>query len=65
MQIHRVLGRNLKDALHKARRVHGDSAVVLSQESVAGGGIAIAVADPSARRRPCAAHGSAPRARCR
>jgi flagellar biosynthesis protein FlhF len=46
MQIHRVLGRTLKDALHKARRVHGDGAVVLSQESVAGGGIAIAVADP-------------------
>ena len=46
MQIHRILGRNLKDALHKAKRVHGDGAVVLSQESIAGGGIAIAVADP-------------------
>ena len=45
MQIHRVRGNDLNDALRKARRTYGDSAVVLSQENAPGGGIMLAVAE--------------------
>lgn len=43
MQIHRVQGRDIQDALNRARRTLGDQAVVLSQESVAGGGVTLSV----------------------
>ncbi|MEM7306773.1 MAG: hypothetical protein AAF682_08885 [Planctomycetota bacterium] len=46
MQIHRVRGRNLTDALQRARADHGEAAVVLSQEALPGGGVSIAVAEP-------------------
>lgn len=49
MQIHRIRGRNLTEALRRARDAHGDGAVVLSQETV-DGGVTIAVAE-SARAR--------------
>ena len=49
MQIHRVRGSNLKDALVRARRAHGEDALVISQESVPGG-VALAVARTGAVR---------------
>ncbi len=51
MQIHRIRGKNLTDALRRAREAHGDGAVVLSQETVANGGVTIAVAEPARIRR--------------
>lgn len=45
MQIHRVRGNDLNDALKKARRAYGESAVVLRQEDAPGGGIMLAVAE--------------------
>ncbi len=43
MQIHRVRGNNLKEALERAREVHGEQAVVLSHESAADGGVTVSV----------------------
>ena len=43
MQIHRVRGRDLRDALEKARAAHGESAVVLSHEATPGGGVTVSV----------------------
>ena len=53
MQIHRVHGKSLTEALKRARDQHGDGAVVLSQETLSGGGVTIAVSEPSGviRRR--------------
>ncbi|HVS09619.1 MAG TPA: hypothetical protein VMS76_07065 [Planctomycetota bacterium] len=57
--IHRVRGRDLREALERARELHGSSALVLAQERAPGGGITVAVADPTARavarpdRAPC------------
>lgn len=51
MQIHRVSGKTLQDALRRARSEHGDSAVVLSQERSAIG-VTIAVAPSAPRRKP-------------
>lgn len=45
MQIHRVRGNDLKDALQRARRTYGEGAVVISQEVAPGGGIMLAVAE--------------------
>jgi len=44
MQIHRVRGNDLEDALRKARRIHGERALVVSQETFSDGGVALAVA---------------------
>jgi flagellar biosynthesis GTPase FlhF len=44
MHIDRIVGRSLMDALRRARDSHGDSAVVLSQEVLQGGDVALAVA---------------------
>lgn len=44
MQIHRVRGNDLQDALRRARRVHGDRALVVSHETLPDGGVALAVA---------------------
>ena len=49
MQIHRIRGRNLNDALHRARKLHGDDALVLTHEQVAGG-VTVAVTDAQERR---------------
>ena len=46
MQIHRVKGRSMEDALHRARSVCGDDAVVLTQENVAGGGVTLSITAP-------------------
>lgn len=48
MQIHRIRGRNLTDALRRARAAHGDGAVVLSQETVPGG-VTISVTEPPSK----------------
>ncbi len=45
MQIHRVRGIDLTDALQRARRTYGEGAVVISQEDAPGGGIMLAVTD--------------------
>ncbi|MBK7642491.1 MAG: hypothetical protein IPJ19_05495 [Planctomycetes bacterium] len=44
MQIHRIRGSSLKEALLRARRTLGEDAVVVSQEVLPGGEIALAVA---------------------
>jgi len=45
MQIHRVRGNDLKDALQRARRTYGETAVVISHEVAPGGGVMLAVAE--------------------
>jgi len=45
MQIHRIHGPNLKEALERAHAEHGGGALVLSQESLPGGAVTLAVAD--------------------
>ncbi|MFM7298754.1 MAG: hypothetical protein ACKO4Q_16235, partial [Planctomycetota bacterium] len=47
MQIHRVRGRDLKDALERAQRQYGADALVLSRETMPDGGVTVAVADPT------------------
>jgi flagellar biosynthesis protein FlhF len=48
MQIHRVRGPSLKEALLRARRMLGEDAIVVSQEILPGGEIALAVAQREA-----------------
>ena len=43
MHIDRIVGRSLLDALQRARAAHGEAAVVLSQEVLQGGDVALAV----------------------
>jgi flagellar biosynthesis protein FlhF len=45
MQIHRVRGRDLRDALVRARTAHGEDAVVLSHEPLPGGGVTVSVTE--------------------
>ena len=45
MRIHRVRGRSLGEALERARRQHGESALVLSQESAGNGDVWLAVSE--------------------
>jgi flagellar biosynthesis GTPase FlhF len=47
VQIQRVLGRDLRDALLRARALHGEQARVLQSEQLPGSGVAIAVQSPS------------------
>jgi len=46
MQIHRIRGRDLKDALERAGERFGTQALVLSHENMPDGGVLVAVADP-------------------
>lgn len=46
MQIHRVRGRDLHDALRNAGREYGDGALFLSHETLPDGDVLVAVADP-------------------
>lgn len=48
MQIHRIRGSSLKEALLRARRMFGEDAIVVSQEILPGGEIALAVAQREA-----------------
>jgi flagellar biosynthesis GTPase FlhF len=45
MQIHRIRGRDLREALERAGREHGPQALVLGHETLPGGGVTVAVAD--------------------
>ncbi len=60
MQIHRIRGRSLQEALARAAELHGRQAVVLSQESDPDGGVTIAVSAPT--NDALARFGFAPRA---
>ena len=52
MQIHRIHGRDLREALERAGRLHGTDAVLLGHEQVASGvTIAVAGKTPSRPRR--------------
>ena len=44
MQIHRVRGNDLRDALQRARRNYGEAALVISHERTEDGGVSLAVA---------------------
>lgn len=44
MQIHRIMGSSLRDALVRARYAHGDDAMVISQEVASTGAVTLAVA---------------------
>ena len=43
MQIHRVLGDDLTEALKRARASHGEGALVLGHEALPDGGVAVSV----------------------
>lgn len=66
MRIHRVKGRSMEDALRRARSVCGDEAVVLAQESLAGGGVTLSITEPptaagaEAKKKRTAPRGSKP-----
>jgi flagellar biosynthesis protein FlhF len=47
MQIHRIHGQDLEEALRRARAEHGDGALVLSQETLPSGAVTLAVAEES------------------
>ena len=47
MQIHRVQGNDIKDALERARGIAGDDAFLLGHETTRSGGVTVSVA-----RRP-------------
>ncbi len=51
MQIHRIRGSSLKEALLKAQSEYGDEAVVIQQEPAPGGGVTLSIA----RRAPATA----------
>ena len=61
MQIYRVRGNDLQDALRKARRVHGEKALVVSQEALPNGGVALAVAKHAAKNTPARGFSDAPK----
>lgn len=50
MQIHRVRGSSLRDALLRAQDAYGEDAVVIQEESVPGGGVTLSVARREAPR---------------
>lgn len=52
MRIQRFHGRNLEDALLRARAAHGEHALVLGHEVLAGGQVTVAVGDPNAPADP-------------
>lgn len=63
MQIHRVRGRDLREALEKARTTYGSDALVLNHEVLPGGGVTVAVTDASRQEavaRPAAEPVAAP-----
>src|SRR5688572_8500567 len=45
MRIHRVRGRDLKQALERARVQHGEGALVLSQEAAENGDVLLAISE--------------------
>ena len=59
MQIHRIHGRDLREALERAGRLHGKDAVVLGHEQVAGGVTVAVTAKAAAEAREQAGRGAA------
>ena len=58
MQIHRIRGNDLNDALRRAKRTHGDGAVVVGHERTSDGGITLAVTVDQAGEAPAAESGA-------
>jgi len=58
VQIHRIQGRSLREALERARKAHGDTAVVLGHEAIPGGGVTVSV---SGVPRPSPGHSTGAR----
>jgi flagellar biosynthesis protein FlhF len=58
MQIHRIRGNDLNDALRRAKRTHGDGAVVVGHERTSDGGITLAVTIDQAGEAPAAESGA-------
>ncbi|MBL8858656.1 MAG: hypothetical protein JNL28_09140 [Planctomycetes bacterium] len=52
MHVHRVVGASLREALQRARHLHGSDAIVVSQELAAGGGVTLTVARKPAPTPP-------------
>lgn len=50
MHVHRIVGASLREALQRARRIHGENAVVINQELSAAGGVTLTIV-----RKPAAA----------
>lgn len=63
MQIHRIRGNDMNDALRRAKRAHGDGAVVIGHERTSDGGITLAVTVDRTRREAPAEEGPAKPAR--
>lgn len=62
MQIHRVRGNDLKDALQRARKSYGEGALVISHEVLGDGGVTLAVAQRpplAGEKRPAPGSGGA------
>ncbi len=59
MRIHRVNGKSLRDALERARSLHGENALVLSHETTAQG-VTVAVTEPARKVAFPAANGGEP-----
>ena len=57
MRIHRISGRDLEEALRRARARHGEDALVVSREALAGGGVALAVVESGAKHTSVEASG--------
>jgi len=52
MQIHRIRGNDMNDALRRAKRTHGEGAVVIGHERTSDGGITIAVTLDGGKQQP-------------
>jgi flagellar biosynthesis protein FlhF len=58
MQIHRVRGNDLNDALRRAKRTHGEGAVVVGHERTSDGGITLAVTVDATGNAPAVESGA-------
>ncbi len=52
MHVHRVVGASLREALQRARRLHGEDAVVVGQELAPNGGITLTIARKTSATTP-------------
>ena len=55
MQIHRIRGKNLREALERARTIYGEEALVLTHESTPSGDVMVAVGGARAEAAPVTA----------
>lgn len=58
MQIHRIRGNDLNDALRRAKRTHGEGAVVVGHERTSDGGITLAVTVDKSGEAPAVESGA-------